>query len=91
MRNPAIVMPLTSITFTHTIVTASDCVGLTFPGIIEEPSSFDGKINSPYPARGPDKKSYVIIFIKQTAAVFIVPEKFTIASCAARAQNLFLA
>ena len=28
-------------------------------------------------------------FIKQTAVVFIVPEKFTIASCAANAANLF--
>ena len=33
-------------TFTHTIVTASDCVGLTLPGIIDEPGSLAGKINS---------------------------------------------
>ena len=31
------------------------------------------------------------IFIKQTAVVFNVPEKFTIASWAASAANLFLA
>jgi len=31
------------------------------------------------------------IFIKQTAVVFKVPEKFTIASCAAKAANLFFA
>ena len=29
------------------------------------------------------------IFIRQTAVVFIVPEKFTIASCDANAANLF--
>ena len=31
------------------------------------------------------------IFIKQTAVVFSVPEKFTISSCAANAANLFFA
>ena len=33
---------------------ASHCVGLTLPGIIEEPGSFDGKINSPMPHLGPE-------------------------------------
>ena len=31
------------------MVNASHCVGFTFPGIIEEPGSLDGKINSPIP------------------------------------------
>ena len=45
---PAMVIPLwLPITFTQTIVTASDWVGLTFPGIIEEPGSFEGSISSP--------------------------------------------
>ena len=63
-------------------MTASDCVGLTFPGIIDEPGSLDGNINSPYPALGPEPKKRMsfAIFIKQTAAVFKVPEKFTIGS-----------
>ena len=89
---PAIVIPLWfPITLTQTIVTASHWVGLIFPGIIEEPGSFSGKISSPYPALGPDPKNLIslAIFIKQTAVVFIVPEKFTIASCAANAANLF--
>ena len=30
------------------------------------------------------------IFIRQTAVVFMVPEKFTIASCAAKEANLFV-
>ena len=46
--DPAIVIPLwLPITFTQTIVTASDWVGFTFPGIIDEPGSLAGKINSP--------------------------------------------
>ena len=81
--DPAIVIPLwLPITFTHTIVTASDWVGLTFPGIIEEPGSFAGKINSPYPALGPEPKNLIsfAIFIKDTAKVFKIPEKLTMAS-----------
>ncbi len=31
-----------------------DCVGLTLPGMIDEPGSFSGKINSPRPERGPE-------------------------------------
>ena len=90
---PAIVIPLwLPITFTQTIVTASDWVGLTFPGIIDEPGSFAGKIISPYPALGPDPRNLIsfAIFIRLTAAVFNVPEKFTISSWAAKAANLFL-
>ena len=46
--DPAIVIPVWfPITFTQTIVTASDCVGFTFPGIIDEPGSLAGKFNSP--------------------------------------------
>ena len=43
-------------------------------------------INSPYPALGPDPKNLISfeIFIKATAHVFNAPEKFTIASCAAK-------
>ena len=92
--DPAIVIPLWfPITLTQTIVTASDWVGLTFPGIIDEPGSFTGRINSLYPALGPEPKYLMsfAIFIRHTAAVFNVPEKFTIASWAANAANLFFA
>ena len=63
------------------------------PGIIDEPGSFDGRINSPYPALGPDPKNLIslAIFVKETARVFNTPEKFTTASCAAKAENLFFA
>ena len=35
------------ITCAQTIVNASHCVGLTFPGIIDDPGSFSGSDNSP--------------------------------------------
>ena len=78
------------ITLAQTIVTASHWVGLTFPGIIDEPGSFSGSINSPYPARGPEPKNLTSfdIFINATAQVFSVPEKFTIESWAASSANL---
>ena len=81
------------ITLTQTIVTASHCVGFTLPGIIDEPGSFSGNINSPYPALGPDPKNLISfeIFIRETAIVFKVPEKFTIESCAANSANLLFA
>ena len=36
------------------MVSASDWVGLTFPGMIEEPGSFSGSSSSPNPERGPE-------------------------------------
>ena len=50
-------------------------------------------MSSPYPALGPDPKNLIslAIFIRHTAAVFRVPEKLTISSCAAKAANLFVA
>ena len=49
---------------------------------MDDPGSFLGKINSPKAALGPDAKNLIsyAIFSKRTAVVFIVPEKFTIAS-----------
>src|SRR5438105_5621847 len=42
------------ITCTQAIVKASHWVGFTLPGMMEEPGSLAGKINSPNPALGPD-------------------------------------
>ena len=52
----------------------------------------EGSISSPYPALGPEPKNLIsfAIFIKQTAVVLSVPEKFTISSCAAKAANLLV-
>ena len=54
----------------------------TIETINVNPGSFEGKISSPYPALGPEPKNLIslAIFIKHTAVVFNVPEKFTISS-----------
>ena len=79
------------ITCTHTIVMASLCVGLTLPGMIDDPGSFSGRISSPNPARGPDasQRMSLAIFMSDTASVLSAPLAITSASCAARAANLF--
>ena len=38
----------------QTISMASACVGLTLPGMIDEPGSFDGSTSSIRPVRGPE-------------------------------------
>src|SRR5262245_56912270 len=70
---------------------ASDWVGFTLPGIIDEPGSFAGNINSPKPQRGPDPSQRIslAIFINAQANVFKAPLANTNASCAASAANLF--
>src|SRR5579883_57575 len=77
-------------TCTQTIVIASHCVGLTLPGMIDEPGSFSGRINSPRPHRGPDPshRKSLAIFINAQASVFNAPLVNTIASLAANAANL---
>mmetsp|Transcript_26462 Transcript_26462/g.67199 ORF Transcript_26462/g.67199 Transcript_26462/m.67199 type:complete len:284 (+) Transcript_26462:565-1416(+) len=78
-------------TCAHTIVSASHCVGLTLPGMIDEPGSFSGKESSPSPQRGPlprKRRSLAILFSEQ-ASTLSAPDASTIASCAASASNLF--
>ena len=72
------------------MVIASDCVGLTLPGIIELPGSFAGSMSSPMLHRGPDPSHRIslAIFISEQASVFMTPLASTIASCAASASNL---
>ena len=50
-----------------TIVTASDCVGFTLPGMIELPGSFSGIRISQRPARGPDasQRTSFAIFVER--------------------------
>ena len=45
------------------LVSASHCVGLTLPGMIEEPGSFAGSFSSPSPERGPDPRSRMSLAI----------------------------
>ena len=63
------------ITWTATIVRASHCVGFTFPGIIEEPGSFDGIIISDNPHLGPldNHLTSFAIFIRFAANAFKAP------------------
>ena len=78
-------------TWVQTMVRASHWVGLTLPGMIEEPGSFSGSDSSPRPERGPEprKRMSLAILNSEPAMVLIAPWLKTIASWAARASNLF--
>ena len=54
------------ISWQHTIVIASHWVGLTLPGIIDEPGSLLGISNSPRPQRGPEDNQRISL------AIFII-------------------
>ena len=69
-------------TWQHTIVIASDWVGLTLPGMMEEPGSLAGSASSPKPQRGPEpsQRMSLAIFISEAASVLSAPEAATMAS-----------
>ncbi len=73
------------------MVSASHWVGLTLPGMIDEPGSFSGSDSSPRPERGPEprKRMSLAILNSDAATVLIAPWLITMASCAASASNLF--
>ena len=75
---------------TQTWVSASHWVGLTLPGMIEEPGSFSGSDSSPRPERGPEpsRRMSLAILNSDAATVLIAPWLITMASCAASASNL---
>ena len=79
------------ITCMQTIIIASSCVGFTFPGIIEDPGSFAGRLSSCKPARGPDPNHRIsfAIFISATASDRRAALALTIGSSDACAVNLF--
>ena len=62
---------LRPITCAHTIDNASHCVGLILPGIIEDPGSFAGRINSAIPLLGPDDKTRISFAILKSELVKI--------------------
>ena len=72
------------------MVTASLCVGFTLPGMIDEPGSFSGMLNSPMPLRGPlaSQRTSLAIFIRLAARVLRAPWACTSASTLAMASNL---
>ena len=80
-------------TCTATIVTASHCVGLTLPGMMEEPGSFSGMKISPSPSRGPEasQRTSFAIFIMSAASALSAPCANTISSLLVSAWNLFSA
>ena len=80
-------------TWAQTMVMASAWVGLTLPGMIEEPGSLAGSSSSPMPQRGPEpsRRMSLAIFISEQATVLRAPEASTMASWAARASNLLSA
>lgn len=75
-----------------TIVIASHCVGLTFPGIMLLPGSFSGKLSSPNPQRGPEPRyrMSLAIFMSEQAMTLRAPWASTRASWVARASNCVL-
>ena len=64
------------------MVSASACVGLTLPGMIDEPGSFSGMRSSANPARGPQayQRTSFATFMSAPARVRSAALTFTIAS-----------
>ena len=84
-----LIVVLFPITCAATIVRASHCVGLTFPGMILLPGSFSGRLSSPNPQRGPEPRYRMsfAIFIREQASTLSAPWASTRASCVAKASN----
>src|ERR671937_1319024 len=78
------------ITCRQTITIASCWVGLTLPGVIDEPGSFAGSLSSCNPARGPEasQRMSLAIFISATARPRRPALTATIASSDPSAANL---
>ncbi|SKO75603.1 Uncharacterised protein [Mycobacteroides abscessus subsp. massiliense] len=78
-------------TWQHTMVIASHWVGLTLPGMMDEPGSFSGILISPKPQRGPlaSQRMSLAILFRLAASVFNAPEAATAASRPPKASNLF--
>ena len=81
MPEPPATVTVTSLPMTRvaTIVNASDWVGLTFPGMIEEPGSLAGMRISPMPQRGPlaSQRTSLAILFRAPAAVLSAPDTAT--------------
>mmetsp|Transcript_21033 Transcript_21033/g.37735 ORF Transcript_21033/g.37735 Transcript_21033/m.37735 type:complete len:203 (+) Transcript_21033:3852-4460(+) len=71
------------------MVSASHWVGLTFPGMMELPGSFGGRLSSPRPHRGPEPRSRtsLAILFRLAARVLNAPDTSINESCAASASN----
>ena len=71
-----------AMTCTATIVTCSHWVGLTLPGMMDDPGSFAGIVISPRPQRGPEasQRTSLASFIRSAANAFTAPWANTISS-----------
>ncbi len=69
-------------TWMQTMIIASHWVGLTLPGMMEDPGSLAGRMSSPRPLRGPDPSHRMssAILIKDVANVRSAPLAITRAS-----------
>src|SRR6202171_6416788 len=74
----------------QTMVIASHCVGVTLPGMIDQPGSFSGRISSPRPERGPEPSRRISFAIlnRPVATELMAPCTNTYASWEASASNL---
>ena len=72
------------------MISDSHWVGLTLPGMMEEPGSFSGSCSSASPQRGPaaSQRMSLAILMRATASPRNEALKRTMASCEARAMNL---
>lgn len=63
------------ITWAQSMVRASLWVGLTLPGMMEDPGSFSGMSSSPSPLRGPlaSQRTSLAIFMREAASVLSAP------------------
>ena len=77
----------------QTISIASACVGLTLPGMIDEPGSFEGRISSIRPVRGPEPSQRMsLAILNSVTAVVLSPAcARTMRSRVPWAANLFSA
>ena len=76
-------------TWVATMVIASHWVGLTLPGMMEEPGSFSGISSSPMPLRGPEayQRTSFAIFMSASARTRSAPDTRTRASWAPSAAK----
>ena len=77
-------------TWQQTMVIASHWVGLTLPGMIEEPGSFSGRINSPKPERGPEPRNRMSLAILNRSAASALSAPWANTQRAVRGQRFEL-
>ena len=74
-------------------MSASHCVGFTFPGMMDEPGSLDGSFSSIRPDLGPDANNRIsfAIFCSVVATELRAWDACSMGRCALMPENLFLA